>query len=58
MHSGGVKFVKRVIGVPGDKVEIKGYEIWINGNKIDQKLLSSNSEENLIEETLNQGITL
>tara|TARA_Y100000768_G_scaffold385330_1_gene371237 strand:+ start:2939 stop:3922 length:984 start_codon:yes stop_codon:yes gene_type:complete len=53
---GGVKFVKRVIGVPGDKVEIKGYEIWINGNKIDQKVLSSNSEENLIEETLNQGI--
>ena len=53
---GGVKFVKRVIGVPGDKVEIKGYEIWINGNKIDQKLLSSNSEENLTEETLNQGI--
>ena len=53
---GGVKFVKRVIGVPGDKVEIKGYEIWINENKIDQKLLSSNSEENLIEETLNQGI--
>jgi len=53
---GGVKFVKRVIGIPGDKVEIKGYEIWINGNKIDQKLLSSNSEENLIEETLNQGI--
>ena len=53
---GGIKFVKRVIGVPGDKVEIKGYEIWINGNKIDQKVLSSNSEENLIEETLNQGI--
>lgn len=53
---GGVKFVKRVIGVPGDKVEIKGYEIWVNGNKIEQKLLSSNSEENLIEETLNQGI--
>jgi len=53
---GGVKFVKRVIGVPGDKVEIKGYEIWINGNKIDQKLLSSNSEESLIKETLNQGI--
>ena len=53
---GGVKFVKRVIGVPGDKVEIKGYEIWVNENKIEQKLLSSNSEENLIEETLNQGI--
>ena len=41
-----------MIGIPGDRVEIKGYEILINGNKVDQKLLSSNSEENLIEETI------
>ena len=54
--SQGVKFVKRVIGIPGDRVEIKGYEILINGNKVDQKLLSSNSEENLIEETLDEGV--
>jgi signal peptidase I len=45
-----------VIGIPGDRIEIKGYEIFINGNKLDQKLLSSNSEENLIEETLDEGV--
>ena len=54
--SQGVKFVKRVIGIPGDRVEIKGYEILINGNKVDQKLLSSSSEENLIEETIDEGV--
>ena len=54
--SQGVKFVKRVIGIPGDKVEIKGYEILINGKKIDQKLLSSSSEENLIQETIDEGV--
>ena len=51
----GVKFVKRIIGIPGDKVEIKGYEIYINEKKVDQKLLTSNSEENLIEETIDEG---
>ena len=50
--------MKRVIGIPGDKVEIKGYEILINGNKVDQKLLSSSSEENLIEETLDEGVQI
>ena len=45
-----------MIGIPGDRVEIKGYEILINGNKVDQKLLSSSSEENLIEETLDEGV--
>ena len=54
--SQGIKFVKRVIGIPGDKVEIKGYEILINGKKVDQKLLTSSSEENLIEETLDEGV--
>ena len=53
---GGIKFVKRVMGIPGDKVEIKGYQIWINGEQIDQKLLSSNQDENLLEETLDKQI--
>ena len=53
---GGIKFVKRIIGIPGDKVEIKGYEIWINGQKIDQNLLSSSQDENLLEETLDEKI--
>ena len=53
---GGVKFVKRIIGIPGDIVEIKGYEISVNGNKLDQRLISSSTDENLIEETLDQGL--
>ena len=54
--AGGVKFVKRVIGIPGDTIEIKGYEISINNKKIKQKLLTSNPEETLIEETIDSGI--
>ena len=54
--AGGVKFVKRVIGIPGDIIEIKGYEISINNKKIKQKLLTSNPEETLIEETIDSGI--
>ena len=48
----GIKYVKRVIGIPGDKVEIKGYEMWINGNKIDQEVISSINGESLIKETI------
>ena len=32
----GIKYVKRVIGLPGDKVEIRGYEIFINDIKVKQ----------------------
>ncbi len=28
-------FIKRVIGVPGDSVEIRSKEVWINGERID-----------------------
>ena len=52
----GVKFVKRIIGIPGDLVEIKGYEIWINGKKLKQAILLSNSSEYLIEETIDEGV--
>ena len=54
----GIKFVKRVIGTPGDLVEIKGYEIWVNGKKLNHKLVSSGDSETLIEETLDEGVHL
>ena len=50
----GIKFVKRIIGIPGDDIEIKGYEIWVNGQKLKQEVISSSSQENLIKETSNQ----
>ena len=43
----GTKYIKRVIGLPGDKVEIRGYEIFINGKKIKQELLNRDEGESL-----------
>ncbi|HJL96446.1 MAG TPA: signal peptidase I [SAR86 cluster bacterium] len=52
----GTKFVKRVVGVPGDTVEIKGYEIWINGLKLVHQVITDNEVETLIQETLDDEI--
>jgi len=49
----GTKYIKRVIGLPGDKVEIRGYEIFINDKKIKQELLSRDEAESLYLETIN-----
>ena len=48
----GIKYIKRVIGLPGDRIEIKGYELFINGNKVKQELLDKSGEERLYLETI------
>jgi len=48
----GIKYIKRVIGLPGDRIEIKGYELFINGNKVKQELLDKSTEESLYLETI------
>ena len=48
----GIKYVKRIIGIPGDEVEVKGYEIWINGNKLNHELISITNGESLLKETI------
>ena len=48
----GIKYIKRVIGLPGDRIEIKGYELFINGNKVKQELLDKSSEESFYLETI------
>ncbi|MBN1617857.1 signal peptidase I [Candidatus Dojkabacteria bacterium] len=35
-HSDTADYIKRVIGVPGDKVELRDGKIYINGKKIDE----------------------
>lgn len=48
----GIKYIKRIIGVPGDKVEIRGEELFINDNKITREFLTQNKEERLYSEQL------
>ncbi len=48
----GIKYVKRIIGIPGDEVEVKGYEIWINGSKLNHELISTTNGESLVKETI------
>ena len=48
----GIKYVKRVIGLPGDKVEIRGYEIFINDIKVKQEPLNRDEAKNLYIETI------
>ena len=50
----GIKYVKRVIGIPGDEVEVKGYEIWVNGKKLEHEIISKIDGETLIKETLDK----
>jgi signal peptidase I len=35
-HEGGPNIIKRVIGLPGDTIEIRDNSVWRNGQKIDE----------------------
>ncbi|HIT21365.1 MAG TPA: signal peptidase I [Candidatus Scybalousia intestinigallinarum] len=35
LESGGTKLIKRVIGLPGEKIEYKDNQLYIDGNKIE-----------------------
>lgn len=50
-------FVKRVIGLPGDKIEIKGLDLYVNGKKISSKE-GPNLEVRQDEKSIKRTITL
>lgn len=37
-------FIKRIIGLPGDKVEIKNGGVFVNGTELDEKYLNSSNK--------------
>ena len=34
-------YIKRLIGLPGDIVEIRGEEVWVNGSKLSEPYVAS-----------------
>lgn len=45
-HNNKVFFIKRIIGLPGEIVEIKNGNVFINGKKLDEPYLNSNNAGN------------
>jgi len=41
-----INFIKRVIGLPGDKVRVVGRNVYINGEKLVQELVEENHQTN------------
>jgi signal peptidase I len=51
LEFGKVSFVKRVIGLPGDHIEIKNDKVYINGTEYDEPYLNST-----VKTTASQGV--
>lgn len=54
----GCDFIKRIIGIPGDRVAVRENAIWINGEKLPEPYIPSNFEILPGRATLDQEIYL
>lgn len=41
-----INFIKRVVGLPGDRIRVVGRTLYINGNKVQQQLVDDNHQTN------------
>lgn len=55
-----IDFIKRIIGVPGDVVQVKDYQVYVNGKPLPLKLIGEEYEAGnrklIYEETLPNGV--
>ncbi|OMP67889.1 signal peptidase I [Domibacillus epiphyticus] len=51
-------YIKRVIGLPGDTVEMKDDVLYINGKKVDEPYLDENKESVMVGQKLTGDFTL
>ncbi|RFU60758.1 signal peptidase I [Peribacillus glennii] len=52
------KYIKRVIGMPGDTIKVKNDVLYINGKKFDEPYLKANKEKIPGNATLTEDFTL
>lgn len=50
-------YVKRIIGLPGDKIEMSGTEVKVNGQSIVQSTLSAKQDRQVLREKADSGET-
>src|SRR5580698_9336809 len=36
-HDGHTNFIKRLVGLPGDRIQVKAGRLWVNGKELDEQ---------------------
>lgn len=52
-----VLIISRVIGIPGDRIETRNGELWINGQKLDEPYLELNTKTTIAGQDFNRVLS-